>query len=116
MEALRIAKIQDVVLLTLPKEITIPVGHEVRATLNELLDANGFEALVVDMSRLQAINSAGIGLLVSFKTKCAAAKKTLYLAAPPAPVLKTLQLVQMEAIFNFAESAEALLRERGLSA
>jgi anti-sigma B factor antagonist len=115
METLRIERQQHAVILTLPKEITSTTAQEIRLAVNESIEADDFELMIVDMTDLQTINSSGIGLLVSVKTKCRVAHKKMFLANLIEPVLKTLEIVQLDSFFTIVDSVGAAFAAQGRS-
>jgi len=109
MEALRIEYNGNAVTLAIPKELDNTLVHAIRVQMNEFIENPAVELMILDMSELQTINSTGIGMLVSMKTKCAAAKKKFYLLKPFAPVLRTLEIVQLDSFFSIVESLDNIL-------
>jgi anti-anti-sigma factor len=110
METQRVTRQGDALILDFPKTLNSKHILDIHGAVKQCLEIQDFGALVADLSQLQAINSAGIGLLVSIRKKCLAKNKKLVLVNPASQVLKTLGVVQLDAFFTFAPSLEEALR------
>ena len=84
----------------------------VRALLAEQV-LRGPGSLVVDLSRLDFIDSAGLAALVAAHKGTWSAGTSLLLAAPTPPVLKVLAITGLNAVLTTAPSVEAALQQLG---
>ena len=71
--------------------------------LNKVFARNAQE-LTIDLSRLQFMDSSGIGMLIVTDTECAKHEVRLQLHNPKGEVKKILQLTRLYERFNIIES------------
>jgi anti-anti-sigma factor len=68
-------------------------------------------SLLLDMSGIKSMSSAGIGILIRLLTRCQQLGGSLAVFAVPDVVLRVVQVVQLEAILNVcADAPEARAR------
>ncbi len=65
-----------------------------------------FKNIVIDMKHINHIDSAGIGLLITFFKNLEAKKIDLFIANNTPPVTKVLHVTQADTIFSFVTPAE----------
>lgn len=86
-------------------------GPESEARYEELrvLVEQGTRHLILDLSRVPDLDSAGIGFLVTCLTTVLRVDGTLSLAAPSNRVLYALLITRLDTVFPVFESVEAAL-------
>lgn len=110
METERVTRQGDALILSFPQSLNSKRILDLHTLLKQQLEVQELQTFVLDLTELQTINSAGIGLLVSIRKKCLAAHKKLALLNPASQVLKTLGIVQLESFFFIARSLEEALQ------
>lgn len=90
-------------------EITMDNAQELKNRGRQVVE-DQCRAVVMDLSRVTFIDSSGIGFLIVLKSRCDEAGKRFVLLSPSPQVLKTLRLVQLDAIFPVAANEDDLAR------
>ncbi len=110
MDTVRIEAKGDIVLLSLLEEFDHVLTEDLKNAANKALQSFHFTHLVIGLTDVQTINSSGIGLLVSIKTKCISQQKKLYLLNASDQIMKTLTITQMLSFFNHIHSLNDIPR------
>lgn len=71
------------------------------------LIAKGVEQVMVDLSKVDFIDSAGLGLLVGFKMQASKNKARVILLQPSKPVADILYISKLDGIFEVVSGAQA---------
>jgi len=69
--------------------------------LEERYTKLSFKNIIIDLKKVNHIDSAGIGLLITFYKSLEAKKITFYIANSNPPVNKVLHVTQADSIFRF---------------
>lgn len=109
MEAFRIEKKDDTVIIAFSGEITLEITSELKREIDDSLRDSVFDNLIVDLAEVTFMDSSGIGFLVALNTKIMGIGKKMYLFKPSNQVSKTLELVQLHNFFNMLEDDDDLL-------
>ena len=83
-------------------------GAEAQAfskAIDEELSA-GVKKLIIDISRVELINSSGLGMLVSAHTAAFKRDAKVVVAQPNAKVMNLLKVTHLNKVFTIAESIE----------
>ncbi len=95
----------DITVVTVASELNARNAQQVRTALRELL-GTGPTKLVIDLSALNFIDSAGLGaLLAAFKTAGAAGGR-LALCGLSEPVRSIFELTRLHRVFNIFDNRE----------
>lgn len=108
----------DIVILDLSGKITLGSGaSEELANLMDGLLKKGIKAVVLNLEKIDYIDSTGIGELVGYLSKFDDASKKIVLLKPKERILKLLKITQLDKVFKiFYEEGEAIsFCERGES-
>jgi anti-sigma B factor antagonist len=93
-----------------PEEIDITNAEALRAALLEAA-ANGYDTLVVDMTRTQFCDSSGLHTLIAAHKRAEAEGREVLLVIPSPPVLRVFVLTGMDRVIpNLTSLPEALAR------
>ncbi len=103
MENLRLDYKGNVLSVIFDQEITMDVTPDLKKEIEAALAAP-HAAVVMDLSQVPFMDSAGIGFLASLNARIQNSGKRLYLFKPSRQVRKTLELVQLIAYFDVVES------------
>ena len=76
----------------------------------ELHLEDGLNKLVVDISRLDFMNSVGLNFLIALMTKSRQSGLTLAVANPSQQVLKLLEMTKLKSFFHLSPTVEAALK------
>jgi anti-sigma B factor antagonist len=109
MEAFRIERQDDALLVNFSGEITLEITTELKGRIDEVIKGGDFKALVVNLSEITFMDSSGIGFLVAMNTKTMGLGKKMFLLKPSAQVRKTLDLVQLSNFFQTLDNEDELL-------
>ena len=102
--------VQGVPVVAAPEEIDITNAGALRSALHTAA-ANGYDTLVVDMTRTQFCDSSGLHTLIAAHKRAEAEGRELLLVIPGAAVLRVFALTAMDRVIpNFTSLAEALAR------
>ena len=92
--------------LATPKRLDAASVEEFKAAGRIMLESAN-AALVVDLSRTQFIDSAGLGSLVSLLKGCTQHGKHLVLATPTPQVRQIIELTRLHRLFDIYDSVDA---------
>lgn len=102
---LKIDKIDDIVVITLPGEsIDTSNAKELRAQLDSILEEN--QKVVFDMSQLKFLDSSGLGTMLSCLRRINSSGGELKLCNMTQQVKVLFELVRMHKIFEISSSIE----------
>ena len=88
-------------------EVTLEAVREIKRSIESRLDhISGY--LVADLSRVQSMDSSGIGFLVALDTRMKERGSRLIIFRPSTHVLKIFDLVRLRNLFLIAEDEHAL--------
>lgn len=95
------------------KVVVLKLTGSLDATTSQKLDdavtkliSDGHEKVVIDLSSLKFIASAGLGLLSSCRKRLKAAGGDLKLAAPTAEVLDVFELLSFTKVFSISGNVD----------
>ncbi|SCL23804.1 anti-anti-sigma factor [Micromonospora pallida] len=109
---LGIDHVEDVTVVTSTGDVDLDTGDTLRAALRHAADMGG--DVVVDLSRVHLIDSAGLGLLVRAQREARERQATLCLAAPSAFVRAVLRTMRLDTVIpTFASREEAVAHLAG---
>jgi anti-sigma B factor antagonist len=89
-------------------EVDVYSAPGVRDRINDLLDG-GVRALVLDLMRLQFIDSTGLGVLVAAANRTTEAHGSMRLACNQDRILKLLHITGLNAVFEIYSSVDDAL-------
>jgi anti-sigma B factor antagonist len=95
-------------IVTLDGSATVDVSNDLRDRLLSLM-VGAVEQVVVDLSGLRFVASAGLGALVAAHLRCRQRGGMLKLVAPPSNILQILNVTHLTKLFPIYESVEAAL-------
>ncbi len=96
--------------VSLSGKITYEATQTMKSQAEAILEQMGENPfLVCDVGRVTFLDSSGIGFLVFLNNKVRQRDGSFYLFQPSDVVLKTLELVQLLAFFEFIESESDLI-------
>jgi anti-sigma B factor antagonist len=105
-----VRKAQDVVIANLKGQLHGGLGDEIlRGVVNELL-SEGWRKILLNLSKVHSIDSAGIGELVQSLRVCRKFGAELKLLNPHDRVKKSLHLAQLLPVFHVYEDETEALR------
>jgi len=105
-----VRKSEDVVIVALKGQLHGGLGDEIlRNVVNELL-AEGWRKILLNLSKIHSIDSAGIGELVQSLRVCRKFGAELKLLNPHDRVKKSLHLAQLLPVFHVYEDEGEALR------
>lgn len=99
-----------VVLLSVQGFLDAHTFEELERTINDLFD-QGHYRLIVDLSRLDYISSAGAGVFIGAISQAQDNDGTIILVKPTPNVKEVFDLLGLSQIFTFKETAEEALKE-----
>jgi anti-sigma B factor antagonist len=108
MEGLKFESRNGSLLASYDGELTLEVTRDLKKSVQEKIDETGCKLLAMDLSRVNFIDSSGIGFLVSLASRLKGAGVDFVLYRPSAQVAKTLELVQLKDHFNTVDSEREL--------
>lgn len=108
MEGLNIEKKNGAVLIAYKGELTLDVTQELKMNIHNALEESGQGLLVLDLSKVDFIDSSGIGFLVSMASRLKNSGVDFHMFKPSIQVSKTLELVQLKSYFSIIESEQEL--------
>lgn len=100
----------DRTVLAVAGEVDVYTGPTLRDRISDLLDS-GSHALVVDLGRVDFIDSTGLGVLVGALNRSRELGGTLHLVCAQERVLKLLRITGLDQVFVVLPSVEAVLAE-----
>ena len=87
-------------------EIDVYTAPSLRERLNELVAAGHYD-LVVDMEKVEFLDSTGLGVLVGALKRLRAANGTFGLVCSKEPLLKIFRITALDQVFPIYPSVEA---------
>jgi anti-sigma B factor antagonist len=85
-------------------------AHEEIKHYVDFMLASGKNALLVDLTNLEYMNSMGLNLLIQLQTKIRVAGGKMFLACPNKKVRELIELTKLNSLFNIFETfPEALV-------
>lgn len=90
----------------------IDIGESLTRLREALICEMGMKEIFLDLSRVKAIDAAGLGLLMFLHTRAAARACSLKLLAPSPQVRKTLAVTRLDSVLPVASEIEARQLER----
>jgi len=90
-------------------EVTLHTSSDLREQIEDFLTRIDVEHLVIDLSRVEFLDSSGIGMLVALKTKITSRNNSIFLLNPSAQVSTTLELVHLTQFFQILHGDDAIL-------
>ena len=95
-----------VVVIECPVRVDLSVAKDLREIMKESAERNKF-LLVVDMDKMEFMDSSGLGALVSRIAVTRSNRGDICLACVKEPILKLLELTHLDKIFKTFESVQA---------
>lgn len=108
MEGLSIERKGGLLVAAYKGELTIDVTQDLRKEILETLEKSGPLRVVLDLSKVFFMDSAGIGFLVSMSSRLKSVGVDFRLYRPSTQIGKTLDLVQLKSYFNIIKSEKEL--------
>ena len=71
---------------------------------------NNIKLLIVDLNKVEIMNSSGLGMLVNALSTLKKNNIQLNLVAVPAKVMKLLQITQLDKVFKIYENSQSALK------
>jgi anti-sigma B factor antagonist len=81
-------------------ELDISTAPELRERLLAVLNRSGFSRLILDLSKLEFMDSSGVAVLVNTERRARLLGRTVVLVAPQRPVLRVLQVCGLGHYFS----------------
>jgi anti-sigma B factor antagonist len=97
--------VADHVVLEIGGEIDVYTAPKLRERLLELVAA-GAKHVVVDLSRVEFLDSTGLGVLVGAHRRLRASHGTLSLVCPHERLLKIFRITGLDSVFDIHRSVE----------
>jgi len=107
-ESLQIDKQGMLCLISLQGELTLEIVEEVKAKFEDIF-ADDWDVLVINLAKINFLDSSGIGLLVATNNRAKHSGKKFYLLAPSEQVIKTLKLVNLLHFFDILDNEDDLI-------
>ncbi|MEA3337520.1 MAG: STAS domain-containing protein [Chloroflexota bacterium] len=88
-------------------------AHELETALRSLIEDQGVACIVVDLSDVPYVSSAGLRVLISVARRLRSEQTggDLYLASPSDRVVDTLDLAGLQPVFNLYDNRQQALRQ-----
>jgi len=86
--------------LVLPARLDVTTVAEVREALAVAVDASPTADVVVDLSRVETVDSAGLGLLVTTHRTCARHGRRLVLVDPQPRMLRLFAVTRLHRVLH----------------
>jgi anti-sigma B factor antagonist len=103
--SIRIKYEEDYVIVLPDEEIEVYNISEIKEVLFDIIE-KGNRRLIMDMSRVEYIDSSGLGVLVSVLKKVKHAEGKLVLISPKSSVKQILSLTNLDKVFNIQDNLE----------
>jgi anti-sigma B factor antagonist len=97
--------VSDHVVLEIGGEIDVYTAPRLRERLTEMLAA-GEKHVVVDLGRVEFLDSTGLGVLVGAHRRLRASEGTLSLVCPHERLLKIFRITGLDTVFSIHASVE----------
>ncbi|HEX4014271.1 MAG TPA: STAS domain-containing protein [Candidatus Cybelea sp.] len=101
----------DTLVLNLRGSMDIATAPTVRAALTEAIDA-GTAHLIVDLTRLEFLDSTGLGVLIGAHRRTAENNGSLRLVVSEGPISRLLNITGLVAVFAAYHSLDDARRDR----
>lgn len=85
-------------------------AHEVEEHLKEAIDNDHYH-IIVDLSKTNYLNSAGLRVFAGTLTQCQAHNGDLKLSGPNAKIMRILQIIGFDMFFNIYDTVEDALND-----
>jgi anti-sigma B factor antagonist len=105
----------DHTVLEVGGEVDVYTAPRLRERLIELVDA-GAKHVVVDLSRVEFLDSTGLGVLVGALKRLRAADGSLGLVCAHERLLKIFRITALDRVFSLYDSVEAATESTGAGA
>lgn len=102
----------DVPVLTVHGEADLYSAPGLQDSLSTLLDTAA-KAVVVDLTEVAFLDSTGLGVLVSARTRAVENGQTLPIVCEDGRILKLFRITGLETVFDIHPSLDAALRSLG---
>ncbi len=102
MSRIAITKNQGVLWARIDAELRVPLAIELEAAVLEATNLGRYPVTVLDLSRVPAVDSGGVGALVRLQTALATKGRRLILANPQPAVADELRLRDLHAFFQLS--------------
>lgn len=93
----------DSTIVEVDGEIDMATSPQLRSRLVEVING-GCRSLVVDFSRVDFVDSTGLGVLVGARRRLSSVDGELTLIVPPGPVRNLFAITELDTIFTIDES------------
>ena len=103
--SIRIKYEEDYVIVLPDEEIEVYNISEIKEVLFDIIE-KGNRKLIMDMSKVEYIDSSGLGVLVSVLKKVKASEGKLVLISPKSSVKQILSLTNLDKVFNIQDTLE----------
>lgn len=104
------ARVGDVTVLEVTRELTMENRDELKRTVRKRLD-DGDRKFVLDFERTGFIDSSGLGVLVSLSKKIREEEGELRLVGLSEELRTTFELTRLDTLFQICDSRSAALGE-----
>lgn len=102
-------RLGSALVITYPCELTHSFCQSFRDYLRAIVTMQDYEHLVLDISKLKAIDESGLHLLVLLNSRIRGHGKILHLMSPPMHFLKLLQEKDLLRFFNLFRNEDDML-------
>jgi anti-sigma B factor antagonist len=92
-------------------EIDVYTAPRLRERLTEMIGA-GERRIVVDLNRVEFLDSTGLGVLVGAQRRLRAADGSFALVCPHEKLLKIFRITGLDSVFDIHDSVESATAER----
>ena len=96
--------------LSLQGEVDVANGHEVREAALSLL-GSGVKTLVVDLSKTQYLDSAGLGILVGLLKRARESERRIVIVGAQPQVKRIFEITRLNQVFSMREDVASALQE-----
>ena len=103
--SIRIKYEEDYVIVLPDEEIEVYNISEIKEVLFDIIE-KGNRKLIMDMSKVEYIDSSGLGVLVSVLKKVKVSEGKLVLISPKSSVKQILSLTNLDKVFNIQDTLE----------
>ncbi|MGE4290754.1 MAG: STAS domain-containing protein [Desulfovibrio sp.] len=108
MSGLCIEKRGELLLIRCSERLTLEVTGHLKSELEMRFVEGLFSVLALDLSPVYFLDSSGIGLLMTLRSRAARLGIVCWLLCPSSEVVRTLELVKLFDFFEYAESEKEL--------
>lgn len=82
------------------RDVDLSNVHDKKIEIDDVLGAGGVDTLVIDLSKLEFIDSLGLGVLIHARDRCAGADADLVLRHVPKRTLNLLTSAGLASLFT----------------